>query len=44
MSRSDNVTIYLIRITHVRDQLVVTGEKKKDVELVNMTLNGLPKA
>jgi hypothetical protein len=44
MSRSDNVTSYLMRITQVRDQLAAIGEKTEDVELVNVALNGLPKS
>jgi hypothetical protein len=44
LSRSDNVTIYLMRITHVHDEISSTWEKTKDTELVNVALNGLPKS
>jgi hypothetical protein len=44
MSRSDNVTNYLMRITQVCDQLASIGEKKEDAELMNVALNGLPKS
>jgi hypothetical protein len=44
MSRSDNVTNYFMRITQVRDQLAAIGEKTKDIELMNVALNGLPKS
>jgi hypothetical protein len=44
MSRSDNVTIYLMRITHVRDQIASIGEKTEDAELMNVALNGIPKS
>jgi hypothetical protein len=44
MSRSDNVTSYLMRITQVRDQLAAIGEKTEDAELMNVALNGLPKS
>lgn len=43
MSRFDNVTSYLMRITQVRDQLAAIGEKVEDVELVSVALNGFPK-
>jgi hypothetical protein len=43
MFRSDNVTNYFMRITQVRDQLVAIGETTKDVEVVNVAMNGLPK-
>jgi hypothetical protein len=43
MSRSDNVTKYLMRITQENDQLVEIGEKMEVVELMNVELNGLPK-
>jgi hypothetical protein len=44
MSRSNNVTNYLMRITQVCDQLATIGEKTKDAKLVNVALNGLPKS
>jgi hypothetical protein len=44
MSRSDNVTSYLMRITQIRDQLAAVGEKVTDAELVNTTLNGFSKS
>ena len=44
MSRSDNVTIYFMRITQVRDQLAAIEEKMEDIELVNVVLNGLSKS
>jgi hypothetical protein len=44
MSRSNNVTIYFMRITQVCDQIVAIGEKTNDVELVNVALNGFPKS
>jgi len=44
MSRYDNVTSYLMWITLVRDQLAAIRDKKKDVELINVALNGLPKS
>jgi hypothetical protein len=42
MSRSDNVSSYLTRITWVHDHLVAIGDKTEDVELMNVALNGLP--
>jgi hypothetical protein len=44
MSRSDNVSSYLMRITLVRDQLVAIEEKIEDTNLMNVALNGLPKS
>ena len=44
MSRSNNVTSYLMRITQVHDQLAAIGEKSEDAKLVNVALNGLPKS
>jgi hypothetical protein len=44
MSRYDNVTSYLMRITQVHDQLAAIGEKMEDTELMNVALNGLPKS
>jgi hypothetical protein len=42
MTRSNTVTSYLMKITQIRDQLAVVGEKVVDAELVNMALNGFP--
>jgi hypothetical protein len=44
MSRFDNVTIYFMMITQVRDQIASIGEKMDHVDLVNVALNGLPKS
>jgi hypothetical protein len=44
MSRSDNVTSYLMRITQICDQLAAVGETVSDIELVNTTLNGFSKS
>lgn len=40
MTRFDNVTSYLRRITQIRDQLAAIGEKVTEAELVNVALNG----
>jgi hypothetical protein len=40
MTRSDLVTIYLMKVTEICDKLAVVGEKVVDVELVNIALNG----
>jgi hypothetical protein len=42
ISRSDNVTNYLMRIIELCDKLVAIGEKKEDAELMNVALNVLP--
>jgi len=44
MSRSGNITSYLMKITQIRDQLPAIGEKVEDVELVNVALNGFTKS
>jgi hypothetical protein len=44
MSRSDNVTIYLKRITQVCDEIVAIGDKTEDAKIMNVALNGLPKS
>jgi hypothetical protein len=44
MSRYGNVMSYLMRITHVCDQIETIGEKMEDTELMNVALNGLPKS
>ena len=43
MSKIDSVASYLTRISQVRDELMVVGEKVKDEELVRTTLNGFSK-
>jgi hypothetical protein len=42
MTRLDTVTIYLMKVMRIRDQLAAVGEKIADAELVNMALNGFP--
>ena len=42
MTKSYIVTIYLMKITRIRDQLAAVKEKVGDAELVNMSLNGFP--
>jgi hypothetical protein len=44
MSRYDNVTNYLMRITQVRDYVTTIGEKMKVRELVHVASNGLLKS
>ena len=44
MTHSDNVTIYLMRITQIHDQLGAIGEDVLDAELVNVAMNGFTKA
>jgi hypothetical protein len=44
MSRFDNVTSYLMRITQVCDQLAAIRDKTEDTGLMNVALNGLPKS
>jgi hypothetical protein len=43
MSGSDSATDYLMKITQIRDQLAIVGEKMVDAKLVNTTLNGFSK-
>jgi hypothetical protein len=43
MSRSDNVTNYLMKITQIRDQLAAVPEVI-DAKLVNTALNGFSKS
>ena len=43
MDKTNGVTAYLTKITSVRDELVVVGETIPPTELVQITLNGLPK-
>jgi hypothetical protein len=40
MTKLDNVTSYLMKVTWIRDQLAVVGEKVEDKELGNKALNG----
>ena len=44
ISKIDNVTNYLVRITHIHDQRVVVGEIVLDAKLQNMALSGFPKS
>ena len=44
ISRSDYVTIYLMRITQVHAQIETIQEKTKDTKLVNVALNGISKS
>jgi hypothetical protein len=44
MSRSDNVTIYLMKIMQVHDQLEAIGDKIEDTKLLNVEINGIPKS
>jgi hypothetical protein len=44
MNDDDNVTSYLVRISQLRDQLQAIEEIISEKELVNIVLNGLPKA
>jgi hypothetical protein len=43
MTRSNTVTNYLTKITHVRDQFALVGVVVSDEEMVRMTLNGFSK-
>ena len=43
MNKGENMVSYLTRITQVRDELGVVGEKVVDVELVCIALNGVTK-
>jgi hypothetical protein len=43
MSRSDIVTSYLTKITQIRDELGVVGEKVENQELVRTTMKGFSK-
>jgi len=40
MPKLDSVTSYLMKVMKIHEQLVVVGEKIKNVELVNIALNG----
>ena len=44
MNDDDNITSYLVRISQLRDQLQAIEEITSEKELVNIVLNGLPKA
>jgi hypothetical protein len=44
MYDDDNITSYLVRISQLRDQLQAIEEIISEKELVNIVLNGLPKA
>jgi hypothetical protein len=43
MTKVENVTTYLTKITQVRDDLAAVGEVVADSELVRTALNGLTK-
>ena len=43
MAKTDSATTYLTKITSVRDELASVGEIIPPTELVQITLNGLPK-
>jgi len=43
MTKTNNVTTYLTKITSVRDELVAVGEIIAPTELVRIALNGFPK-
>jgi hypothetical protein len=44
MNDDDNITSYLVRISRLRDQLQAIEEIILEKELVNIVINGLPKA
>jgi hypothetical protein len=41
-SRSDTTNSYLMKVTHVHDQLATVGEKVANAKLVNMAFKGFP--
>ena len=43
MAKTNSATTYLTKITSVRDELAAFGETVPPIELVQITLNGLPK-
>jgi hypothetical protein len=43
MNDDDSITSYFVKISQLRDQLQVIEEIISEKELVNITLNGLPK-
>jgi hypothetical protein len=42
MENSESVSSYLMRVSHIRDQLATIGDVISDKELVTTTLNGFP--
>jgi len=42
MDKSDLVSTYFMRVSHMKDQLAAIGDVVDDVELVTTTLNGIP--
>jgi hypothetical protein len=42
MSKTDSINTYLTKVSEIRDQLKTIGDKVLDVELVTISLNGLP--
>jgi hypothetical protein len=42
MKNSESISSYLMRVSHIRDQLGVIGDVISDKELVTTTLNGFP--
>jgi hypothetical protein len=44
MNDDNNITSYFVRISQLRDQLQAIEEIVSEKELVNITLNGIPKA
>ena len=40
MTKTDSVASHLTKLTQIRDQLGVVGEKVEEVELVGTALNG----
>jgi hypothetical protein len=43
MNDDDNITLYFVRISQLRDQLQAIEEITSEKEMVNIVLNGLPK-
>ena len=43
MNKGENMTTYLTRITHLRDELGAIGEVIQSVEFVRTSLNGVTK-
>lgn len=44
MMNDDMVASYFVRISQIKDQIVVTGETILENELATTTLNGLPRS
>jgi hypothetical protein len=44
MAKGEGVVPYLTRLTQIRDEITAVGEKKEDVELVRVALNGFSKS